>query len=1727
MNSHISLYLISVINTWRFHSSKQFFIWILVTLLLPINSVHGQVINPNTWFNESQTWFQLVVANVTQTHSALVQEGSSNFGAMYKVNVSNLINEGFPDQSVPEKQLKVYLKGIEIPILIDKNETGNLTSGDAFYFFGERNTGKNENWAYGSNGSDQKSTFYSLYSDTSYYWLTWSETPGKRYQLKNEPISDTFFTGFRDTLHNEAEETGFYQGYDSFAELSTYGESEGQYYCDIDMTSLASKNVTFKNALYDIQRVDSTIYFQGRLASASNGSRTVRLQLNHLLNGTIAYHTIGSKTWSGKGEGIVTGSISPVRLINYGELDFYFNIINDNASLSTPHLMYFDWYRFSYYRGFSIRSATHQFSFRLKADGQKSVTLKNIAESDTVVVFSPSRGVYFETNKNSSTQTATFFDKEAQSTSHLYVAVKNKSYPLPVSIRKVTLSADLLSANNEATVIILTRPFFKAQAQIYANYRAARSKVPVKLVIADDVWQVFGHGIQTPKAIQDFIHYARQTWKTKPEYLFILADASLQLRNSRIAANEIPSFGFPSSDTWFGMNQVSATDWTPRVSVGRLTAKTQAEAIAYLSKVSQYESDKAEYDLWQKRVTLLSGGFDDSERQLLYLYNKKIGALTANSIIAADTTIIGKQSNQPLDASIRGDLSTIINNGTFILHFYGHSSPDSWDLLTDNPSAYQNKGKLSVILSMGCYSGLFTTSGDRVISEQFVMAPNAAIAFIGGSGQGHPSALQNYADGFYKYIFNDTTAVLGDVDRKARIDMIKRFSTIPLLDLALLQNTTVIGDPSIRLAYPKKPDYRFDYNPVSYSPTQTNVSDSIFYILPRIRNLGTRPSSVSSLKISHLSPSGKLSDNSVPIQPVYTVSELVVPVKIVDEDAGLHRFDFEINPENEIVEYSLNNNILSSEHLVYSTGADLIYPPAHSNHNSVKPLFVLSSPTIINGETFDIEVDSVPNFEFPMASTSLISNQLNARWEPDLTLVQNKEYFWRAKVKRDEEENWRTANFTVDTTKTGTWWIQQPREFPENTLSSSLSYSDSLFSFNTVSLGVRTSTLTYALANSDAYKNYPASTFVNGEQMGRLTISFYMIVINGLTGEIRNGLDSQGFPRGQHYAVHFGIFTNTGALSKAQFITDLNAINPGDIVILRVRNFNLINPNSSLFSDSFNDPLIGALRSVGAFKAAGGVDGRSPAALATTDGYILFGKKFANASQYDPSQVSEYIVKDRNNVFEADTTYLFNSSEGSMTTGLIGPVKSWKRFEGGGDRVSPTGKLFIDIYGQQSQASSPVRLLTSNPNGLGTSFSSDLTSINPIQYPYLRLIARLENPDRKTPQLERWRIQYEPLPELGIDGFSARTNTDSLEEGYTYKFNINVQNLGLIDADTVIIDYLDVFKPRNGLYQTTLLKKDTLLNFDAFRKTGVTNPITTKQTDLTLNTLGLQGDHTLQVRFQSGFQDQFSYNNFYSRDFYVQKDSIAPQIEVFVDNRFLPPVTQPITDKENPNLSFVSSKPVIDIYWKDSNPYLRVQDSTTIEIRMFTSNRSDYTIYNYLNPEVRFVPATEVGALNEAYVEFTPDFSAYGDTTITLQIFSRDLSGNAAEDKENGYIISFRVSQEEGMTSFYPYPNPMSNFTNFAFELQGSDISTIEQLKLKLFTLSGRPIKVVDLLNNPFLLNDGRLRIGWNVYRWDGLDDDGDRLATGVYLYHVDFKAAGKTIKVNNSTSVEKLVIVR
>ena len=139
----------------------------------------------------------------------------------------------------------------------------------------------------------------------------------------------------------------------------------------------------------------------------------------------------------------------------------------------------------------------------------------------------------------------------------------------------------------------------------------------------------------------------------------------------------------------------------------------------------------------------------------------------------------------------------------------------------------------------------------------------------------------------------------------------------------------------------------------------------------------------------------------------------------------------------------------------------------------------------------------------------------------------------------------------------------------------------------------------------------------------------------------------------------------------------------------------------------------------------------------------------------------------------------------------------------------------------------------------------------------------------------------------------------------------------------------------------------------------------------------------------------------------------------------------------------------------------------------------------------------------------------------------QDAAGNANPSKEDPYTFSFRVQTEAEVESLYPYPNPMNNFTTFMFKLRGADPSLVEDMLIRIYTISGRLVREFDLVSDPFHLEAGGLQIGWNRIPWDGTDEDGDLLGNGVYLYKVFLRAEGKELFVNNESGIEKIAIVR
>jgi flagellar hook assembly protein FlgD len=132
-----------------------------------------------------------------------------------------------------------------------------------------------------------------------------------------------------------------------------------------------------------------------------------------------------------------------------------------------------------------------------------------------------------------------------------------------------------------------------------------------------------------------------------------------------------------------------------------------------------------------------------------------------------------------------------------------------------------------------------------------------------------------------------------------------------------------------------------------------------------------------------------------------------------------------------------------------------------------------------------------------------------------------------------------------------------------------------------------------------------------------------------------------------------------------------------------------------------------------------------------------------------------------------------------------------------------------------------------------------------------------------------------------------------------------------------------------------------------------------------------------------------------------------------------------------------------------------------------------------------------------------------GRHTLSFKVW--DVNNNSSTAK-----LDFTVKQSEKMALDHVlnYPNPFTTNTSFYFE--HNQVSEDLDVMIQIFTLTGKVVKTIQTT----IKTDGYRSEGIS---WNGLDDFGDQLAKGVYIY---------TLKVKNlsgeiADKTEKLVLLK
>lgn len=199
--------------------------------------------------------------------------------------------------------------------------------------------------------------------------------------------------------------------------------------------------------------------------------------------------------------------------------------------------------------------------------------------------------------------------------------------------------------------------------------------------------------------------------------------------------------------------------------------------------------------------------------------------------------------------------------------------------------------------------------------------------------------------------------------------------------------------------------------------------------------------------------------------------------------------------------------------------------------------------------------------------------------------------------------------------------------------------------------------------------------------------------------------------------------------------------------------------------------------------------------------------------------------------------------------------------------------------------------------------------------------------------------------------------------------------------------------------------------------------------------------------------------------------------------------------------------------------YVKLEDDYGINV---TGNSIGHDLTGTLDEQTQ-----STFLLNDYYQSELDDYRSgtirYPLTNISegrheIRVKAWDIANNSSEGYTEFVVSS---SGKIALEQVLNYPNPFSSSTCFQFEhnMEGQIID----VSINIYTIAGRLVKTLHEQINPV---GSRLGLG-DCIQWDGTDDFGDPLATGVYVYKINARTLSGGAEIKGDSAFEKLVIIK
>lgn len=1215
----------------------------------------------------------------------------------------------------------------------------------------------------------------------------------------------------------------------------------------------------------------------------------------------------------------------------------------------------------------------------------------------------------------------------------------------------------------------------------YAAYRASAVGGGYTVGVLDvaTLYDLYGYGIRRhPLAIKNFSNAITKA-ERKPRYLFIIGKGreynavrtAGQLQTAVDARTFfVPTFGWPGSDHLLFS---SGVEGAPHFSVGRLAATNGAEIGIYLQKVQEHElADRGEQTIedqwWKKRLLHLGGGGSAAERTLIRSNLEQMAVLFEESDFGAHTTSFYKTSSDPVQESVSENIFSYINDGTAVITFFGHGTPNRFDFNVDDMSRYFNKGKYPMMLALGCHSGNIFTPG-KSIGERFVLAPDkGALAFGATLGQGYMNALRLMGSSFYQEWGGvSSESGLGDGIRRT-MQGLKDDASLSIR--SIIQQFIYHGDPAIRLKQHEGPDYHTDNTTLRVDPELINEADKNFRISFTLRNLGRFKQQEIPLRIEWMDASGQRNlleeillpafHSAIQIERNYDVASFMT--------AGRHRLYVTLNPEGVAEEWPLpaayqNNELVGPDGLpgwpvqVVDNALRPVWPPDMAVHSGEEVVLSASTTDAMALEQqYVMEIDTIVSFSSPALHRFSHSQRGGlVQWRPELSWEPGRTYYWRVSpdsINPDQGFRWEQVSFTYDPGIYEAWrqqhtgqWLQQG--------GGDISFDDSLrifrFPVNITDFQVRNKVFDSSDPPEGFMNSFRWSDFFRWEAHESLNIT----VFDTLGRLVRNDKPGQ-----------YGSLNTTASVSIACF--------PFPVTSLEQRT-NIVHFLDSILPDGYLIMLWTAIRTV---------NSTLKVEEWANDSLALGGRNIFNLLEAQGAErvrelekgvrpwIFAYIKGEQNigEVLADSITGVVNLhiavpgfwTSGSYSSPPIGPSEEWSDFAWSWSVQNPEDSIHVDIYGIPLDGD-PVLLFEDI-----RSETLSLAAIDAQEYPNLQLRFQAWDPARSSvPDVHFWEVSHRPAPELAVaPGHLFQWNADSLQIGDSLRLAFSLHQLSTTGVDSVRLRFLWT---RAGMVPMT----------DDRTYPGIGPGDSLHVSWVWPTDAFTQGDYRLQVEvlLPDGQREAHAFNNFFVLSARLFDDRISPVLDVLFDGRR-------IAEGE-----LVSTRPEIALRLRDENPFFPPRDPGLLQIILRFPDGSERQVLPD-DPDVTWTPASEEDPSLRLWLR--PELQQ--DGLYRLRVEGRDVRGNAVS--ELAYQVGFRVEQAPAVRDIRVYPNPLSGPGWFEYTLSGTDPAGLE---LEIYAADGRLARSLSLATG--------LEVGQHRFRlaWDGFDASGALLPGGVYYFRV------------------------